>query len=104
MHCFVIDANTQTILEASLSEDNAPIAKHVGYDSIDSDEIDGTTDRLYFDDSCFIRTQPSNGRFKFDSLAPVAGIGVVAGVTSAGNPTTPALTLQEVKARVVFVS
>ncbi len=103
MQCFVIDANTQTILEASLTDDSAPIAKHIGYDSIDSDEIDGTTDRLYFDDSCFIRTQSTNGRFKFDSLAPVAGVGVVAGVTSEGNPTTPKLTLQEVKARVTFV-
>jgi hypothetical protein len=104
MQCYVIDANTQTISEASLTDDAAPIAKHIGYDSIDSDEIDGTTDRLYFDDSCFIRTQPSNGRFKLDSLAPVAGIGVVAGVTSEGNPTTPKLTLQEVRARVTFVS
>jgi hypothetical protein len=104
MQCFVIDANTKTILEASLTDVAAPIAKHIGYDSIDSDEIDGTTDRLYFDDSCFIRTQPSNGRFKFDSLAPLAGIGVVAGVTLDGSPTTPKLTLQEVKARVTFVS
>jgi hypothetical protein len=104
MQCFVIDANTQTILEANLTDGAAPIAKQIGYDSIDSDEIHGTTDRLYFDDSCFIRTQPSNGRFKFDSLAPVAGIGVVAGVSSEGNPTTPKLTLQEVKARVTFVS
>jgi hypothetical protein len=102
MHCFVINANTQTILEVDLANQVKTIAKLIGYDSIDSDEVDGTTDRLYFDDSCFIRTQPTNGRFKFDSLAPVAGIGVVAGVTSEGNPTTPKLTLQEVKARVNF--
>lgn len=104
MHCFVIDANKQTIFEINLSSDSDSIASHIGYDSVDSDEIDGTTDRLYFDESCFIRTQPSVGRFKIDNLAPVAGIGVVAGLTSDGNPATPKLTLQEVKARVTFVA
>jgi hypothetical protein len=44
--------------------------------TIDSDEIDDNGDRLFFDEEFFIRQQ-SVGRFKVDSLAPVAGIGVI---------------------------
>jgi hypothetical protein len=103
MHCFVINANTQTVAETDLSAGSTAIAELIGYASVDSDEIDGTTDRLYFDESCFIREQPSNGRFKLDSLAPVAGIGVIVGLTGSGQLATPKLSLQEVKARVTFV-
>jgi hypothetical protein len=104
MHCFVINAHTKTIVEAPNLADSAAIAKHIGFDSIDSDEIDGGSDRLYFDDSCFIRNQPTSGRFKLDSLAPVAGIGVIVGVGSDGGQAAPKLSLSEVRARIVFIA
>lgn len=55
------------------------VKKLIGYDSVDSDEIDSTGDRLFFDESCFLRDQTGKGRFKLDNLAPVADKGVVTG-------------------------
>jgi hypothetical protein len=74
----------------------------IGFDSIDSDEISGTTDRLYFDDSCFIRDQPTKGRFKLDNLPPVAGIGVIAGVDTGAGPSSPFMSASEISTRVKF--
>jgi hypothetical protein len=51
----------------------------IGFETVDSDEIDANGDRLYFDEKCFIRQTPGVGRFQLDSLAPVAGMGVVVG-------------------------
>jgi hypothetical protein len=103
MYCFVINAHTQTISKCSLSEGTSPIASLIGFDSIESDEISGSSDRLYFDDSCFIRDQPTKGRFKLDNLPPVAGIGVVAGVDTGAGPSSPLMSLSDISARVSFI-
>jgi hypothetical protein len=102
MFCFVIDANSQTITQSDLPASPSPIATLVGYDSIDCDPIDASTDFLYFDDACFIRNQPSTGRFIFDNLAPIAGIGVIAGATKDGKITSPQLSLQAITQRLRF--
>jgi hypothetical protein len=104
MYCYVINPHTQTISKGSLIETATPIASLIGFDSIDSDEINGTTDRLYFDDSCFIRDQPTKGRFKLDNLPPVAGIGVIAGGDTGAGPSSPLMSISEVSARVRFIS
>ena len=63
------------------STGTAPAA--VGYDTIESDDIGNGSDRLFFDEECFIRG--SSGRFRIDKLIPVAGKGVVVGVSADGN-------------------
>jgi hypothetical protein len=62
--------------------DLAEVAGIVGYDTIVSDDIGNGNDRLFFDEECFIRG--SSGRFQLDKLVPVAGKGVVVGVSADG--------------------
>ena len=83
MKAYLIDANNKTISEASIAglDDDK---KLIGYDSVDSDEIDATGDRLFFDERCFLRDQAGKGRFKLDNLAPVADKAVVVGSSNDG--------------------
>ncbi len=83
MKAYLIDANNKTVTAADISG-LGDVKKLIGYDSVDSDEVDASGDRLFFDESCFLRDQTGKGRFKLDNLAPVADKGVVAGST--GNP------------------
>lgn len=78
MNAYLIDANQKTVTAIDIAGLD-DIKRLIGYDSIDSDEIDATGDRLFFDESCFLRDQTGKGRFKLDNLAPVADKGVVAG-------------------------
>ena len=78
MQVFLIDPKEKKISSIEIDDGVKGISRLIGFDSIDADEIDANGDALYFDDSCFIRDQPDAGRFKLDSLAPVAGRGVVA--------------------------
>jgi len=78
---FMISPEDKTI-EATDVGDLEAIAALVGYDSIESDQIGDGSDRLFFDEECFIRG--TSGRFKIDKLIPVAGKGVVVGVASDG--------------------
>ena len=64
-------------------EGRGDIQKLIGFDSLESDSIDGVEDRLFFDEECFIRG--STGRFQIDRLIPVAGKGVVANLTEGGE-------------------
>ena len=57
----------------------------IGYDTVDSDEIDANGDHFYFDEECFLRREPGKGRFKVDSLAPVAGKGLIVGTALGGT-------------------
>lgn len=80
MKVYLIDANAKTVTAATIAGLD-DVKKLIGYDSVDSDEIDASGDRLFFDESCFLRDQTGKGRFKLDNLAPVAGRGVVVGST-----------------------
>ena len=62
--------------------DVGEVAAVVGYETIESDDIGNGTDRLFFDEECFIRG--SSGRFQVDKLIPVAGKGVIVGVSGDG--------------------
>ena len=84
MKAYLIDANRKTISVVDLPDGVAAIRRLVGYDSIDSEEIDASGDRLFFDEGCFLRDQTGKGRFKLDSLVPVADKAVVAGSSDDG--------------------
>jgi len=103
MHAYVIDPFKQTIEQVEIDQSLDAIRAIVGYDTIDSDEIARSEDRLFFDEECFIRSQPQPGRFRLDTLPPVAGIGVVVGGGPDENAlTAPGLALEELKDRVQF--
>lgn len=85
MKAFLIDANSRTISPVELAEGLADIRSLIGFDSVDSDEVGASGDRLFFDESCFLRDQTGKGRFKLDNLAPVAGKAVVVGASDDGT-------------------
>jgi hypothetical protein len=84
MKAYLIDANQKTVSLIDLNDGLTEIRRLIGYDSIDSEEIDASGDRLFFDEGCFLRDQPGKGRFKLDNLPPVANTAVVAGSSDAG--------------------
>ncbi len=79
MNAYLIDANRKTISPVDLADGLAGIRRLIGHHSIDSEEIDASGDRLFFDEGCFLRDQTGKGRFKLDNLVPVADKAVVAG-------------------------
>ena len=99
MTCFVIDPTAKTITPVPWDGGLEEIRQLIGFETIDSDEIDASGDRLFFDEKGFIRQTPSVGRFQLDSLAPVAGVGVVGGA----GVSAPQLTLQALQGRVKFL-
>jgi hypothetical protein len=105
MQCFVIDPATKTITAQPLTEGMAQIRALIGFDSVDSDEVRNSTDRLFFDESCFLRDNPAAGRFQLDTLAPVAGIGIIVGTAQSENEfQSPSLTLEALQSRVRFLT
>lgn len=103
MHAYLIDPFKQTIEQVELDPTLDAIRAAIGFETVDSDEIARSDDRLFFDEECFIRSQPQPGRFRLDTLPPVAGIGVVVGGGPAEDAlTSPGLTLEELKGRVQF--
>jgi hypothetical protein len=103
MKAYLIDASQKSITPVDIAGLD-DVKQLIGYDSIDSDEVDASGDRLYFDESCFLRDQTGKGRFKLDTLAPVADKGVVAG--SHGDATTlkdAAVELDALKSRIAWL-
>ena len=84
MKAYLIDANSKTVSPVELADGLAGIRTLIGFDSVDSDEIDVSGDRLFFDERCFLRDQTGQCRFKLDNLAPVADKAVVAGSSDDG--------------------
>ncbi|MCB1773072.1 MAG: hypothetical protein KDI88_05610 [Gammaproteobacteria bacterium] len=78
---FVINPSDRTVSPVEIS-DLADVTRIVGFDTIESDEIGNGNDRLFFDEECFIRG--TSGRFRLDSLVPVAGKGIIIGVSGDG--------------------
>jgi hypothetical protein len=78
---FLISPEDKSIESIELSS-ASEVAALVGYETIESDDIGNAGDRLFFDEECFIRG--SSGRFQIDKLIPVAGKGVVVGVSADG--------------------
>ncbi|MBW8371032.1 MAG: hypothetical protein K0M66_08665 [Thiobacillus sp.] len=103
MKAYLIDANSRTVRPVDLA--GLPdIRRLIGYDSIDSDEVDASGDRLFFDESCFLRDQTGKGRFKLDNLVPVADKAVVAGSSDEGATLRDAVTkLAALQQRIVWL-
>ena len=103
MKAFLIDAFNQTIEPIDIEPSLDSIREAIGFDTIESDDVGDGEDRLFFDEECFIRAQPKPGRFRLDSLPPVAGRGVVVG----GGPDEdslrePEISLADLRTRVQF--
>jgi hypothetical protein len=97
---FLISPAAKSIEAIELVDMN-DIKSLVGFDTIASDLVGEAGDRLFFDEECFIRG--ASGRFKVDSLVPVAGKGVVVGVGADGVTLTDAsTTLDQLRSRTVF--
>ncbi len=75
MPCFLIDPTQKTITAVEGGGDLTGVRALIGFETVDSDEIDANGDRLYFDEKCFIRQTPGVGRFQLDSLAAGGGHG-----------------------------
>jgi hypothetical protein len=104
MQVFLIDPGEQRINAVEIDDGLQGIRRLIGFDSVDADEIDSNGDRLYFDESCFIRQQPDARRFKLDNLAPVAGRGVVVGGDAGGTALRdPVVTIEALTPRVRFL-
>ena len=76
MNAILIDPIKKTI-ESIVITNLADVARVIGYDTLESDEVGTDGDRIYFDENCFIRG--TEGRFKIGSLVPLAGKGVLVG-------------------------
>ncbi len=103
MKAYLIDAGAKTVTAVSIAGLD-DVKTLIGYDSIDSDEVGASGDRLFFDESCFLREQAGKGRFRLDTLAPVAGKGVVAGSTGdAANLQDAAVELAALQQRIAWL-
>ena len=76
MKALLINPETRSIETIDIQTPD-DIGKRVGFETVISDEIGPEGDRLYFDEECFLRG--TSGRFQIEGVAPVAGIGIVAG-------------------------
>ena len=104
MQVFVIDPATKEIRAAKITDGESDVRQLIGFDSIDFDEIDDNGDRLFFDESCFIRHGADVARFRVDSLAPVAGKGVITGGQPGGKAIEGAqISIDALRARVHFL-
>ncbi len=104
MRVYLIDPVAKTITAEEVTDGLSGISRLIGYDSIDFDEIDDHGGRLYFDESCFIRHGPEMPRFRVDSLAPVAGKGVISGSAPDGHaPADAAISIEALGPRVHFL-
>jgi hypothetical protein len=81
MKAFLINPESKSIEPIDI-ESRDDIARLIGFDTIESDAIGATGDRLYFDEECFLRG--TAGRFQIDQIVPVSGKAVVVGSVDDG--------------------
>jgi hypothetical protein len=104
MKAYLIDADAKTVSEVALDNGLEGVKTLIGFDTVDSDEIDDNGDRLFFDERCHLRAAPGAPKFKVDNLAPVAGRGVVARAGQGGSQLTDArVSLDALTRRVSFL-
>ena len=78
------------------------IAKMIGFDTIESDDVGKEGDRLYFDEECFLRG--SSGRFQLDSIIPISGKAVIVGTSDGGNVLRDAATdIDSLRSRIKYL-
>lgn len=104
MKAYVIDAAAKAVEEVSVDNGLDGIRRLIGFDTLDSDEIDDNGDRLFFDERCHLRASPGAPKFKVDNLAPVAGRGVVVRAGEGGVQLADAVVgFDALKKRVTFL-
>jgi hypothetical protein len=104
MQIYVINPTLKTVSAIDIAGSLDDVRRAIGFESIDSDEIDNNGDRLFFDEECFIRQQDGIGRFKVDNLVPAAGIGVIANSRDeAKSIQAPEVSLQDLRKRITFL-
>jgi hypothetical protein len=101
MKAFLIEPALQNVTAVDLCAGLDEIRRLIGFETVDSDEINAAGDRLFFDERCFIRNESGAGRFKFATEAPVAGRAVIAREVD-GAFQDCSLTLAEVQQQLVF--
>lgn len=103
MKAFLIDPAARTVTPVDVEGGIDGVRRLIGFPTVDSDEIDLNGDRLFFDEECFIRSAPGSPRFRVDSLAPVAGRGLVVGSSAQGKELADAVIgLEALQRRVAF--
>jgi hypothetical protein len=103
MQVLTINPLTKEIQVVEIADTKEALQELIGFSTIDSDEIDDNGDRLFFDEECFIRQQSNLGRFKVDSLAPVAGIGVIVNSKDGKTFQSSIMNAQELLKRVTYL-
>ena len=101
MKAYLIDAENQTVdnIDVNGMDD---IVRLVGFETIESDEVGESGDRLFFDEECFLRG--SAGRFQIDTLIPVSGKGIVIGGNEDGSSLSDVQTgLDELNSRIKYL-
>lgn len=82
--------------------DRNDLARLIGFDTLESDAVGTTGDRLYFDEECFLRG--TSGRFQIDTIIPVSGKGVIVGSAEDGNTLSDVVTsIDELRSRIKFL-
>ena len=77
------------------------IARIIGFDTIESDEVGKEGDRLYFDEECFLRG--SGARFQLDSIVPVSGKALIVGTADGGGVLRDAATdMESLRSRIKY--
>lgn len=101
MKALLISAETQSIEEISI-EGRDDIVRLIGFDTIESDEVDADGDQLFFDEECFIRGHA--GRFQIDTMIPVSGKGVIVGTENDGSSLRDvAMNIDALKSRIKYL-
>ncbi len=103
MKAYLIDANQRTVGAVDLTDGLDSVRRLIGYESIDSEEVDASGDRLFYDESCFLRDQSGKGRFKLDNLVPLADKAVVVGATRDGALTDARVDLDTLQRRITWL-
>jgi hypothetical protein len=92
------------VQEAAIDNGLDGVKQLIGFDTVDSDEIDDNGDRLFFDERCHLRAEAGAPKFKVDNLAPVAGRGVVVRAGQGGSQLGDAVVgLEALRKRVTFL-
>jgi len=102
MKAFLIDPVSQHITQIDLTGAKLEIQERLLAKSVAYEEIGGSTDKLCFDEDCFILAKP--GRFQLDTLAPVAGVALVVGTGETEDEYLDAtLSLEALHGRIRFL-
>jgi len=101
MNAILIDPIKQLAEMISISDLN-DVVDVIGHDTLEQDSVGDDGDRIYFDENCFVRG--TEGRFKIDSLVPLAGNGVLVGTDDDGATLrNVAISLEDLRSRIRYL-